>query len=150
MTISAAAVALQSGLQFGELKSSPGVGGPVTCWFRSPHTLWPFYFLCFQSSVGLSNEFLIIWSNEIQMLNPNSLIFFPPLLVATNQLIGLRFSLDCCPAAARPAQHINLPTVYTTNPLIPNQQVSPLEPTLSSVSQNCRMNTILTSKTEYT
>ena len=34
MTISSATVTSQSGLRFGEIKSSPGLRGPLHCYFR--------------------------------------------------------------------------------------------------------------------
>lgn len=35
VTVSSAGVGSQSGLNFGEIKSSPGIRGPVSCYFRS-------------------------------------------------------------------------------------------------------------------
>ena len=44
VTVSSARVGSQSGLNFGEIKSSPGVRGPVSCYFRSAYSQYSYSF----------------------------------------------------------------------------------------------------------
>ena len=44
VTVSSAGVGSQSGLNFGEIKSSPGIRGPVSCYFRSAYSQYSYSF----------------------------------------------------------------------------------------------------------